>query len=180
MNKLNNILKKPRQMLDNPTQSAILGGIVLSLILLLIFLSGYYFTKLDSSNKNVSRILGELNRGPDEPTENELSKVYSRYGTVSKVKDNNIFFVSRYKRDNYYIESTLKAELNEGTILLKKDLYLLYKKGPDFFNATDNEAINLNEINIGDNVMVYSKQDIKYRTEFNASNVEVFYKSQEY
>ncbi|MDZ7798014.1 MAG: hypothetical protein U5L76_00165 [Patescibacteria group bacterium] len=170
-----NLFKKTSNLLNKPEKSVILGSFILLLILVILFIAGYYYSpiKKTSSDDNQvsSRILGAVDYKEGEPSQAELRIRKSYSGRVKEVKENYIIFEAKYIRDNNIVLSTLKANLNTDTSFYKKNMAIIYKYG----HQGESEALNSIErkdLKKGDRVLVYAKENIKYKEEFMASRIE--------
>ena len=81
--------------------------------MLLIFLSGYYFTRVNIYQKAPSKIMGAVILEEGEPKEFERSEIYGYTGIVTKVAVNAVYFTSTYIEDMNVIESEIEAKIEE-------------------------------------------------------------------
>jgi len=172
--------KKAEKLRNIFSKSALAGIVILFLISTIIFLSGYYYSKVNlQKTKLQSKILGLVDIKEGAPRDFEQEVVKSYFGRVKEINNNYLIIEAKYIRDKKIILSDLKANLTDSTLFFKKDLYKLYKYGPSNYQKAFSAA-NKKEIKKDMLVFVYSNENIKYKNEFPASRIEIVYKSQEY
>ena len=173
------IFLKTAKILKNPRQGTIVGLFLLLLVALFFFFWAYYSAHYKKSlPEPYSRILGLM----DEQHPNyyyEQGRVYSYNGQVKEVKNDYLLFEATYFKDRAIVQSVFKAHLSPVTDFVKKDLYKLYKFGPENTELAF-EPAGWQDLKRGSQIQVFSNQDIKRELEFPASRVEIIYQSQEF
>jgi hypothetical protein len=172
-----NIFKRTIKLWNKPEGKILLGFFVLLLIFVIIILFGYYFKTSSTENNISSKTLGVINPDENEPQYMEMEEINSYIGYIKEIGKDYILFESEYVLNGNIILSTLRANLNDDTVFIKKDLAIIYKYGAEG-EARAKSEIKKEDLEEGNQIIVYANENIKNKTKFTATQIEKIYRSQ--
>ncbi|PIY96803.1 MAG: hypothetical protein COY66_02635 [Candidatus Kerfeldbacteria bacterium CG_4_10_14_0_8_um_filter_42_10] len=150
------------------------------ILLVAAAIAGYYWGVADARSidtKNSSgqnNGLGQLVLDSSLPTPPAPSEIYAYSGEVTSIEGKTVYLKTSVQENGVLVEKDLIIATSDNTQFSKLDI----TKPPVPPGATENQAereqtIQLNEVQVGDRVIAQSNENVKEKTEFQATKIRV-------
>jgi len=157
-----------------PKRNTTMIMVVVVVVAIILLALGYYLT----SNHGQPQPTGKqpTTNQPSEQTGNQPAvpnEVYSYVGEVTNVGNGDITVLAKPTVNYLTKETTLTVKITDQTQIVRRTIPKTLPKNGDTANLFKQETIKASDLAKGDQVTVVSADNIKDKTDFTASRIEV-------